>query len=88
MLSAKLDDAPHGDILDAAERFEEFVAAKITGQKPSKKAHSKIEEIEATVRRIVAGAAEAELDIQEMGPPKLRKPNRISRNPPKWPHKR
>lgn len=92
-LSVKLGDASHGDILEAAERFEEFVAEKIAGRKLSKEAlakigYPKIEKIEATARRIVFTAAEAELGFEELGPPKLRKPNRISRNPPRWLHKR
>ena len=59
-LSAKLPDAPYGEILEAAKRFEEFVAGEVTGQKLSKEAISKIEGIESTAGKIVAGAAEAE----------------------------
>lgn len=91
-LSVKLGDAPHGGILEAAESFEDFVAAQVAVPKrpkeaPSKIGAPKIEKIRATARRIVFTAADAELSFEELGPAKLRKPNRISRNPPKWPHK-
>ncbi len=46
-LSVKLGDAPHGATLEAAERFEEFLAERAAGRKrsrevPSKVGHSKI----------------------------------------------
>ncbi len=92
-LSAKLGDAPHGDILEAAESFEEFLAERVAGRKrskatPSKIGTPKIEKIKTTARRIVFTAADAELSFEELGPAKLRKPNRISRNPPRWLHRR
>ncbi len=58
-LSVKLD-APHGEILEAAERFEAFVVGEVVGQKLSKEALSKIEKAEATASKIVAESAEAE----------------------------
>ncbi len=61
-LSVKLHDASHGDILEATERFEDFVAGQVVGQKLSKEALSKIEKIEATAGIIVTGAAEADSD--------------------------
>ena len=42
-LSVKMHDAPPSEILEAAERFEKFVAAEVAGQKLSKEALSKIE---------------------------------------------
>lgn len=92
-LSAKLGDAPHGDILEAAECFEEFLAERVAGRKrskatPSKIGTPKIEKIKTTARRIVFTAADAELSFEELGPAKLRKPNRISRKPPRWLHRR
>ncbi|MCH8113767.1 MAG: hypothetical protein IH905_17745 [Proteobacteria bacterium] len=92
-LSLKLGDAPHGDTLEAAERFEEFLAQRVAGRKRSKEAPSKIgnpkiEKFETIARRIVFTAADAEMSFEELGPAKLRKPNRISRNPPRWLHKR
>ncbi len=62
-LSVKLHDAPPSEILEAAERFEKFVAAEVAGQKLSKEALSKIEKIESTVGKIVA--AEAGSDFEE-----------------------
>ncbi len=59
-LSVKMHDAPHDEILEAAERFDKFVAAEVAGQKLSKEALSKIEKVESTVGKIVAGAAETE----------------------------
>ena len=70
-LSVKLDDSTHGDILEAAERFEDFVAGQVVGQKLSKEALSKIEKIEATAGKIVAGAAEADPDSEDSDPPKF-----------------
>ncbi len=61
-LSVKLLDASHGDILEAAERFEEFVAAEVAGQKLSKEALSKIEKIESAVGKIVAGEAGSDFE--------------------------
>lgn len=92
-LSVKLGNAPHGGILEAAESFEDFVAAQVAVPKrpkeaPSKTGTPKIEKIERTARRIVFTAADAELAFEELGAPMLRKPNRISRNPPRWLHKR
>ena len=43
-----------------AESFEKFVAGKVAGQKLSKEAISKIEGIDSTAGKIVAGAAETE----------------------------
>lgn len=87
-LSVKLGDAPHGDILDAAERLDEFVALNVAGRRLSKEALSKIEKIEETARRVLTGEVDFELEFEELGAPMLRKPNRISRNPPRWPHRR
>ncbi len=70
-LSGKLDDATHGDILEAAERCEDFVAGQIVGQKLSKEALSKIEKIEATAGKIVAGVAEADPDPEDSDIPKF-----------------
>ncbi len=52
-LSVKLD-APHGEILEAAYRFEEFVAGEVAGKRVSKEAISKIEKIESAASKIVA----------------------------------
>ena len=87
-LSAKLGDAPQGDILEAAQGFEEFVAANLAGRRISQEALSKIEKIEETARRVLTGEVDFELEFEELGAPMLRKPNRISRNPPRWPHRR
>ncbi len=70
-LSVKLLDASHGDILEAAERFEDFVAGQVVGQKLSKEALSKIEKIEATAGKIVAGVAEADPDPEDSDIPKF-----------------
>ncbi len=64
-LSVKLPDAPHGEILEAAEQFEAFVVGEVVGQKLSKEALSKIEKAEATASKIVAEAAEAEPAFEE-----------------------
>ena len=64
-LSVKLPDAPHGEILEAAYRFEEFVAEEIAGKRVSKEAISKIEKIESAASKIVAGAAEDNSDFEE-----------------------
>ena len=70
-LSVKMHDAPPSEILEAAERFEDFVAGQVVGQKLSKEALSKIEKIEATAGKIVAGAAEADPDSEDSDPPKF-----------------
>ena len=62
-LSVKLHDESHGEILEAAERFEEFVAGEVAGQKLSDEALSKIEKIEAVAGKIVADAAEAGSEV-------------------------
>ena len=59
-LSAKLNDESHGEILEAAEQFEQFVVGQVAGQKVSKESLSKIEDIDATASKIAAEAAEAE----------------------------
>ena len=64
-LSAKMPDAAHGEILEAAKRFEEFVAGEVAGKKVSKEAIEKIEKIELTAGKIVAGAAKAKSDFEE-----------------------
>ncbi len=64
-LSVKLNDESHGEILEAAGRFEEFVVGEVAGQKVSKEALSKIEKVEATASKIVAEAAEAESAFEE-----------------------
>ncbi len=69
-LSVKMHDASHGEILDAAVRFEEFLARQVAGQKLSKEAISKIEQTEPAAGKIVAGAAEAESDPEGVDPPK------------------
>ena len=63
-LSVKLRDEPHGEILSAASRFEEFVANQVAGQKLSEEAISKIKRIEPAAGEIVAAASE-EADIPE-----------------------
>ncbi len=92
-LSIKLSDAPHGDTFEAAEKFEEFLAERVAGRKRSTETLSKvgcpkIEKVKASARRIVFTAADAELAFEELGAAMLRKPNRISRNPPRLLHKR
>ena len=62
-LSVKMHDAPHDEILEAAERFEEFVAAEVAGQKLSKEALSTIDKLESTVGIIVA--AESGSDFED-----------------------
>lgn len=62
-LSVKMHDAPHDEILEAAERFDKFVAAEAAGQKLSKEALSKIEKVESTVGIIVA--AESGSDFED-----------------------
>ncbi len=64
-LSVKLNDESHGEILEAAEQFEQFVVGQVVGQKLSKEALSKIEKAEATASKIVAEAAEAEPAFEE-----------------------
>ncbi len=64
-LSEKLPDAPHGEILEAAKRFEEFVAGEVAGKRVSKEAISKIEGIESTASKIVGGAAEVKSDFEQ-----------------------
>ncbi len=64
-LSVKLHDVPPSEILEAAKRFEEFVAGEVAGQKLTKEAISKIEGIESTAGKTVAGAAEAKSDFEE-----------------------
>ncbi len=98
-LSVKLGDAPHSATLEAAERFEEFLAERAAGRRRSKEAPSKvgdpkvgqpkidhpnIEMTKTPARRIVFSAADAELAFEELGAAMLRKPNRISRNPSRW----
>ena len=43
-LSVKLGEAPHGATLEAAERFEEFLAARAAGRKRSKKTPPKVDQ--------------------------------------------
>ena len=62
-LSVKMHDAPHDEILEAAERFEEFVAAEVAGQKLSREALSTIDKLESTVGIIVA--AESGSDFED-----------------------
>ncbi len=98
-LSVKLGDAPHGATLEAAERFEEFLAERAAGRKRSREVPSKVgqpkidqpkidqpklEMTKTPARRIVFSAADAELAFEELGAAMLRKPNRISRNPSRW----
>ncbi len=64
-LSVKMNDESHGEILEAAERFEDFVSGEVVGQKLSVEALSKIEKAEATASKIVAEAAEAEPAFEE-----------------------
>ena len=65
-------DAQFGEILEAANAFEQFVVGQVAGQKQSeesviaqvasqlpKQALSKIEKVEATASKLVAGAADA-----------------------------
>ena len=87
-LSIKLRDAPHGEVLEAAETCEAFVVVRIAGPRPSKEVLARIDKIAASARRIISAAAEAELDFEEFGPLKLRKPNRISRKRPRALRKR
>jgi len=54
-----MNDESHGEILEAAERFEDFVVGEVVGQKLSKEALSKIEKIESTAGKIVAAEAES-----------------------------
>ena len=63
-LSVKLQDAPHGEVLSAASRLEEFVASQVVGQKLSDEAISKFKRIEPAAEKIVAGATE-EVDIPD-----------------------
>ena len=70
-LSVKLHESSPDEILEAAERFEDFVAGQVVGQKLSKEALSKIARIEATAGKIVAEAAEAESDSESLNPPKF-----------------
>ncbi len=64
-LSVKMNDESHGEILEAAERFEDFVSGEVVGQKLSVEALSKIEKAEATASKFVAEAAEAEPAFEE-----------------------
>lgn len=70
-LSVKLNDEPHGDILEAADKFEDFVAGQVAGQKISKEALAKIKRIEPAAGKIVAGAAVAGSDSEDLEPPKF-----------------
>ena len=54
-LSTKLQDAPKNEILDAANRLEEFVS-QVAAQKSSEEASSKTETMETPARKIVARA--------------------------------
>lgn len=87
-LSIKLVNTPHGGVLEAAEKFEEFVSDEATNWRRFEETRARVARIEAAARRILANAAEAELEFEELCPPRLRKPNRISRTPQRWPHKR
>lgn len=80
-LTNKMQDAPYGDILDAAAKFEAFVAGGAATQVRAGDADSKLERIKATAGRIMANAADAESDLEGYEPSKLRKPNRTSRGP-------
>ena len=53
-VSAKLEDAPNSEIMDAANRLEEFVVRQVAAQISSRDAGSKIETVESPAQKIVA----------------------------------
>ena len=53
-LSTKLEDAPNNEILDAANRLEEFVVRQVAVRKSSEEVISKVATTDPPARKIVA----------------------------------
>lgn len=68
-LSVKLHDAPHGETLQAAIRFEAFVSGNIVGRQLPNTAISKINEIEPSAAEIGVGSAVRESKGDELAIP-------------------
>ncbi len=59
-LSAKLQQAPYEEILDAARQFEKYIVGDIEGRQVSEEAIDNIAKLDPAVSKIVAASAKEE----------------------------